>query len=168
MSDDFVDSVRQHASSEQKEEKDSAKYIEARKTWWIEEVGKLFDDIRTWLDPLIQDGTIKFDTEDITLMEEWLGSYTIREAVIRLANKELRLRPIGSMILGSYGRVDLMGPTGQAIIVLDADKAQAESGYRPVALKWHIVKREGLRRSTFEFNEATFKALFTDLFGIVR
>ena len=168
MSDDFIDSVRQHASSEQKQEKESAKYIEGRRTWWIEEVDKLFNDIRTWLDPLIQDGTIKFETTDIGITEEMLGSYTIREAVIRLANKELRLRPIGSMIFGSYGRVDLIGPTGQAMIVLEADKAQAESSYRPITLKWHIVKKEGLQRSTLDFNEASFKALFSDLFGIVR
>jgi hypothetical protein len=168
MNDEFIEMVKRHASSQEKQEADTAKYLEARRKWWVEEVDKLLGEIERWLRPLLNEQTITFTKQHLTITEDHLGTYPVNSAEIRLADETLQLKPIGSLILGSFGRIDLTGPNGQVMLILNAEKASAQTGYRPTNPTWYIVKKEANGRFQKELTEATFEEVFADLFGIDR
>jgi hypothetical protein len=95
-----------------------------------------------------------------------LGPYTAQQATITLDDEVLEMIPLGTVILGSFGRIDVKGPRGQLMLILNATRGTGETAYVPKDGRWSIVKREGYSRLPSELNEETFGQLFADLFGI--
>jgi len=81
MDEKFVELVKKHSKSEKQKETQSAKAIEARRNWWIKEVTALFAQVKGWLDQLIKDGTLTFETVDVPINDGWLGSYIMQRAI---------------------------------------------------------------------------------------
>lgn len=104
MANTFEDLVKRH--SKQNEALD----VEPRRQWWLSKVEALFDEVKSWLNPLIEDGTLKYETSEVSINEEWIGHYTTKSATIRLGMEKLEMMPVGTIILGSFGRIDLKGP----------------------------------------------------------
>jgi hypothetical protein len=115
-------SVRQHSKAEKQKEEQSEEANAARLKWWTQQVEELFASVRAWLKPLIDDQTIEFEISDLTIHEEWLGQYTSKWVAIRLGRAVLKMEPSGTVILGSFGRVDLIGPRGQLMLILEAER----------------------------------------------
>jgi hypothetical protein len=165
MDDKFVELVKKESEKRQKGIL-SAKAIERRRNWWIKEVTDLFDKVKSWLNPLIEDGALEFETSDLQINEEWLGLYTVKRAVIRLGVDKLEMTPVGTIILGSFGRIDLKGPNDERMLILEATPGTEETNFEPKDGQWFIVKREQNRRFKSELTKATFEQLFMGLFGI--
>ncbi len=113
----FEDLVRQHAK--QKTDEQSVDW-EERKNWWQGKMSALLDDIESWLAPLIYDHTIAFTRQRVQCREETLGAYQIESGLIKLGNDTLSLNPVGSVIVGGFGRVDVKGPNGSVLFLLCA------------------------------------------------
>lgn len=80
--------------------------------------------------------------------------------------EKLEMTPVGTMILGSFGRIDLKGPNGQLMLILEATPGTEETDYVPRDGRWFIVIREQTRRLKSELTKANFEQLFMSLFGI--
>ena len=115
MDDKFVELVKKHSESEKRKEALAPKVIEARRSWWIQHVNALFAQVQVWLEPVIKDELVTFEIMRIEINEDLLGSYTLERAVIRLADESLEMTPVGSLIFGSFGRIDVKGPNGQLL-----------------------------------------------------
>ena len=87
---------------------------EKRKQEWIDEVGKLYRMIENWL----KDIDIRIKYEDIELFEEKLGKYKMKKMILDVGGEKVELTPIGTIIIGAKGRVDIEGPRGKVKILL--------------------------------------------------
>lgn len=79
---------------------------------WRNMLDQLYNLVETSLAPQIEAGQMQFKRFNIQLDEEMLGSYTVEEGRITLGREVVKLVPIGTFLIGSRGRVDMIGPRG--------------------------------------------------------
>jgi hypothetical protein len=90
----------------------------ARKSEWLKGLDRLFAEIQELLKGYIARGDITFRYDSVEINEERLGTYTARRLVLRIGDQEVALNPVGTVIFGARGRVDLVGSTGEVRLVL--------------------------------------------------
>jgi len=110
-----------------KEEEKKAPIIdwEARKDWWLEQIDILFADIQNWLKEYTESNKIGVELNDYIIFEEVFGSYTVRQMKIKISNKTVTLTPVGTILIGTKGRVDMKGNAKVVKFIL-ADKNATE------------------------------------------
>lgn len=96
---------------------------EQRKKAWIEALDRLYQNVESWLDDFQQSGGLSFEYGDKFLIEEHIGRYHCKTMKIKIAADEVLLNPIGTIIIGSRGRVDLEGKNGTAKLVFVPEDA---------------------------------------------
>lgn len=113
--DDFVKRQQElSAAAEEKIPFDPKKELED----WLRYLNVLYSDIQTYLKDYISGGSISFKIEDKKLNEDFSGPYIAPRMIIRIGLQEIRLEPIGTMLIGSRGRVDVVGPAGTSRLTL--------------------------------------------------
>ncbi|PBQ05659.1 hypothetical protein CCL17_04040 [Pseudomonas congelans] len=85
---------------------------EKRFAQWIESVGKLFDEIQMWLDPLAQNDLVQFN-RGIMKVEEKLpqnlvATYDAPVLPMAINGKAARIETVGLLLTGCDGAVDFM------------------------------------------------------------
>lgn len=152
---------------------------------WIQQVRELFDQIEVWLRPLIVGGTVQASRPPRVLTEEDLGTYTLQSLLLQLASRKLVLEPVGTMLIGAFGRIEATGPNGTAVLLLlNTDKTLPPKD-RWQSVSWFITYPSPqvlLRARPFggqslppvprsesrPLTQDSFQQLFADLFGIRR
>lgn len=85
---------------------------------WLDYLHVLYGQIEEYLTTYKQAGAVQIEYRDIRLNEEFSGDYTAREMILKIGRSTVTFRPIGTMLIGSKGRVDVEGPLGKARLVL--------------------------------------------------
>ncbi|HLW84319.1 MAG TPA: hypothetical protein VKR60_03835 [Candidatus Sulfotelmatobacter sp.] len=85
---------------------------------WLAHLDRLYSKIESFLKKYVSSGQIKYEYRPIDLNEENIGSYSAKQMVLRIGRQEVDLVPIGTLLIGSKGRVDVRGPGGRAQILL--------------------------------------------------
>lgn len=75
---------------------------------WTAAVGSLFADIRDFLSEYQTENLLAIVEERITVPEENLGEYSVARLTIRSGRSIVRLTPVGRIVAGALGRVDLV------------------------------------------------------------
>lgn len=88
---------------------------------WQRFVKLFYEQISGFLDSYIKSEQIKIQFSDKEMHEEYLGSYKVKKASLIIGRKEIKLDPIGTMLIGTKGRIDMNGPNGTVRFIL-ADK----------------------------------------------
>lgn len=91
---------------------------QARKTEWLGHVDSLYGQATKFLQPYLDEHQISVRYRSKKMNEEYLGTYTAKEMLITFGTKTVKLEPIGTLIIGSRGRVDVVGPVGRGVLVL--------------------------------------------------
>jgi hypothetical protein len=99
---------------------------------WQKAVGALLAQIQEFLQEYKDDGTIQFTDGVTQLSEESLGTYRIPNLVLRAGPAVLMVQPIGRLVVGATGRVDLYrqgrGTESERVVALrDASPSQPSS-----------------------------------------
>lgn len=81
----------------------------ARKAKWLEELGQFMAQVMFWLLEEMEEGLIEVADKDFALSEKHLGEYQALGLVITAAGQKVELAPVGHVIMGAAGRVDLAG-----------------------------------------------------------
>lgn len=142
---------------------------------WLSYLNKLYKKVESLLHKYVSSGQIQLGYRSVELNEENIGSYAAKQMVLKIGPKSVVLEPIGTLLIGSKGRVDVIGPAGKAQILLVDSKASGPAslihvrvgvGGKPAApptessrkikWEWKIVTRPPERR----FIEITQQALF--------
>jgi hypothetical protein len=76
---------------------------------WLRRLDELYSQIREFLKKYIDAGEIQLETSSISLNEENIGSYTAQQLTLKIGRKQVRFQPIGTLLIGSRGRVDVIG-----------------------------------------------------------
>ena len=88
---------------------------------WLDALAKLYDRIQH---ELIFAGVSPDHINDThhTLNEENLGIYEAPGLKVQIGTGSVTFTPIGSVIIGGYGRVDVSGPRGEVkLVAVDVD-----------------------------------------------
>jgi hypothetical protein len=145
---------------------------------WLDYLDKLYEKIESLLHKYVSAGQIQLEYRPVELNEENIGQYTAKQMVLKIGPKSVILDPIGTLLIGSKGRVDIIGPTGKAQILLVDSKASGPGSLirvrvsvvgtakkppasppkppRKIDWEWKIVTRPPERR----FIEITQQTLF--------
>lgn len=89
---------------------------------WFRHLDDLFEQIQGFLDDYVRNSAVKILLDTVELNEEQVGSYRAPQMTVVIGTKTVKLEPVGTFIIGSKGRVDVVGPQGRArLLLLDGD-----------------------------------------------
>jgi hypothetical protein len=106
------------------EEEQEAKQAQTAVDWesererWLHDLSKLYGQIQQFLEAYIEKGQVQIRLDDVWLDEENIGRYKAPRMTIVIGRKTVTVQPIGTLLIGSKGRVDIIGPAGQARLLL--------------------------------------------------
>lgn len=104
---------------QQAEEKENSGFDpEKQRLEWLNHLSSLYTQIESYLRTYVDNGTAKIGRRNIQLNEEFIGSYTAPELNLTIGRSSISFTPIGTMLIGTKGRVDVLGPLGTARLVL--------------------------------------------------
>jgi len=148
---------------------------------WLSRLNTLFSQINEFLRDYISAESISTKLEDIELNEEFSGPYIAPKMIVRIGLEEVKLIPIGTMLIGSKGRVDVVGRAGtsrlilvnkhvtsatQLVSVTVIDPRKSTPAKRPVPQHiewaWKIVSRPPTL-SFIELNKESFLELMLEV-----
>jgi hypothetical protein len=89
----------------------------ARKAQWLKSVNDVYASIQTWLDPLKQQGLVDYRMGSAQLSEEFIGRYEASTLEVIIGRDKVSFTPRGTIIIGSYGRIDVSGPRGDLMLI---------------------------------------------------
>lgn len=137
-----------------------------RRDAWQTRVGALMSDIKTWLAPAIKAGLLLVDLSEESIAEEFIGNYSIPRLTIWAGDQQVSIRPRGTLILGSHGRVDIQGPRSKAMLILEyPGDTSVPSWKRVEEAKWYVWDSD-TRRQLQGLSEESFKSIIMDALGI--
>ncbi len=85
---------------------------------WLGHLKELYDQTETFLVDYIKAGEIKVNYREITLNEENIGSYSAPQMILKIGRQEITMTPVGTLLIGAKGRVEVVGPAGRTRLVL--------------------------------------------------
>jgi len=94
-----------------------------RRDEWLRSLDDLYAQIESFLEAYLASGQMRREFRQIQLNEESIGSYTAKEMVLKIGRQEVTFTPIGTVLFGMKGRVDVLGPAGGARLFLVNKKA---------------------------------------------
>lgn len=93
-----------------------------RQKEWLASLDRLFQEIRSWLEEAQREKLIKVTAGRVQITEEALGTYTAPMLTLTVGTKTIRLKPVGSVIIGADGRVDMESAKGTYLFLYLADQ----------------------------------------------
>ena len=178
----FYEFVQREQTAAKRSEDEKVDW-QAEKAEWLRRLDKLFAQVSEYLREYVDAGQIILGYRDIQINEEYIGPYTARTMGIAIGNKTIELEPIGFLLVGSRGRVDVVGPVARRaqLMLLDSElkslsqlvhvsvgtngempappPAKSPSDIRWV---WRIVARPP-RREIVEIDKDTFLSLLLEI-----
>jgi hypothetical protein len=91
---------------------------EGEKKEWLMLLDSLYQMIQKFLAEYIKSGQISVAYKGIELNEEGIGRYSARIMSLVFGTNQISLTPIGTMLIGTKGRVDMNGPRGTRRLLL--------------------------------------------------
>jgi hypothetical protein len=142
MVDKFMEFVQEQASIA-RQAADSELSIESDKKRWLGHLATLGKFVDEALEAYAGAG-ITTTERMVTISEEQTGEYQAPQFEISVGNALVRMRPIGTFLIGAFGRVDMEGPRGMCRLVLVPRKAQTplvtfgavDAGEKPKEKPW--------------------------------
>ena len=85
---------------------------------WLGYLQQLYDSISEYLAEYIENDAIKIRETKIDLIEENIGAYAAKRLTILIGAQEIHLIPVGTLLIGTKGRVDVEGSAGKSRLLL--------------------------------------------------
>lgn len=90
---------------------------ETRKSDWIRSVEELYHRVEELLRSSIEAGDASVTWVETQVTEEFVGTYWIPRLEITIGNEGVVFRPMGLVVVGADGRVDLKGARGTVTLL---------------------------------------------------
>ena len=95
---------------------------------WLDYLQQLYNNIKEYLASYIDGGEITLRESTTEINEENIGVYSAKKLTILIGVQEITLTPIGTLMIGSKGRVDVEGSAGKSrLVLIDKDVTDARS-----------------------------------------
>jgi hypothetical protein len=90
-----------------------------RRNDWIAAINMLYADISNWLAAPIRLGSVHLDYAPArSITEEHLGTYEVQDLVLTSGDERVVFSPKARNVAGVEGRVDVIGESGHAMLVV--------------------------------------------------
>ena len=80
-----------------------------RRANWLSDLSGLYSSMEKYLRPYTESGAIRIERSRTQLTEEYLGTYEVDKLTFTIGQDKVVAKPIGTLLIGSRGRVDLSG-----------------------------------------------------------
>lgn len=91
---------------------------------WLSYLDLLYRSVERFLKPYIDDHTIDLSYKDVVLNEENIGEYAAKQMTLQIGRQRVAFTPIGTLLIGTKGRVDVEGAAGKARLILADRQSQ--------------------------------------------
>lgn len=85
---------------------------------WLKEIDNFYTQVQSWLKEYETKNLLKIDFEEVTKLEEHIGEYKARKMRINISNESVFFDPVGALIIGARGRIDMIGKCGRIKLLL--------------------------------------------------
>lgn len=123
MVDKFMEFV-QAQTAMGKEDTQEVITIEREKSRWLGHLDVLCKFVESALHAYEEAG-IKMSVRPVSITEEQTGAYKAPQIEISVGPAVVKLKPIGTFLIGAFGRVDMEGPRGVVRLILVPKVAKA-------------------------------------------
>jgi hypothetical protein len=106
---------------------------------WLTYLDELYGIVEDFLKDYLASGQIARSYRNVELNEENIGTYAARELVLKIGRQEIDFKPVGTLLIGMKGRVDVRGPAGSATLVLVNSRAEGVRSL--IHITAHVVGR---------------------------
>jgi len=79
----------------------------ARKEIWLSRYNSLLEEVESHFKPMVEKGLLSVSRSDYPIDEEEVGRYSAPALKILVGNQEFRIEPMGTLLIGAFGRVDI-------------------------------------------------------------
>ncbi|CAN2049160.1 conserved hypothetical protein [Candidatus Magnetomoraceae bacterium gMMP-1] len=100
---------------------------ENKKNEWLEYLHQFYEKVKNWLKDYKDKGVIDYDFVPTDIYEENIGQYKAEKMVLNITNEQIVFEPIGTILIGAKGRIDMKGKNGIVKFVLVNKKAKGTS-----------------------------------------
>lgn len=122
MTDKFMQFV-QEQTAVASDDTAGAMSIEQDKQRWLSKLDELKKLVNDWLSDYVEKG-IKTSIKMVPVTEEQTGTYQAPQIEITVGQAVVRLKPIGTFLIGAWGRIDMEGPRGVCRLILVPKRAK--------------------------------------------
>lgn len=146
---------------------------EAEKNQWLDYIKQFYSSIESWLKPYADQNKLSFSYTTSHFIEDNIGPYDANVMNINFAGRQVAVKPIGTLLIGTKGRIDMEGPRGRVQFILaDKDSKGPKITVRTVMIDdkplapqiqerapnwtWKLVRRDSARITYDDFNENNF------------
>ena len=156
---DFVNKMDEEAKKDKKGFNPAERIESFRKL-----VNSLYADIDSWLGEEIESGKILTGTVPITITEERLGSYMVDEKWIQIGNVRIQFHPVGTILVGTNARVDMVCGAKEVMIVRVGENVESPYNLIHVEINGEIIKkRKSSGKSVWKYVNADQRLSYVKL-----
>lgn len=120
---------------------------EQRKSDWLKGVSGVYEKIESWISKYKKEDLIQTNYASARIDESLIGQYETQKLTLIIGNKIIEIVPIGTYILGSYGRIDIRGSKGTYHLI------QKEFG------QWQLINNRSVKDYLDFTQEHLFKVI---------
>lgn len=142
-----------------------------RKEQWLKKVDFFYKTVKKYLKDY--DDKMEFEIKENELFEEGIGSYLVKNLIIRIKDDRhttIAFEPKGTLVVGGFGRIDMMGNYGKIHILLvkkewtgfEPRHSALYSSPIPEKVQWKIMNFPE-RMDYLNFTEEEFLNAFADV-----
>lgn len=91
---------------------------DAKRDLWLYRLNGLYTQINGYLKEFVEQQQIQITRYEMLLKEDYIGEYLAGFLKIEIGSSIVHLKPIGTLLIGGAGRVDMEGPGATVRIVL--------------------------------------------------
>ncbi|OHB78593.1 MAG: hypothetical protein A2Z25_18970 [Planctomycetes bacterium RBG_16_55_9] len=85
---------------------------------WLTCLDQLYKKILSMMKKYTESGDVSVEYREKAINEEWIGEYKAKIMILKFKGNEVSFDPIGTILIGAKGRVDLKGSAGTVKFVL--------------------------------------------------
>lgn len=122
---------------------------EHKKNTWLKNVDEFYELVLAWLEPLLEQGVVKYEKKPVKLEEEPIGAYEVDTLIIYIGNQDVTFCPKGTLIIGAQGRIDIRGHRAVRSIIFNDEQ-------------WSVVERAP-KIKVLPFNEQSFQDILSEV-----
>jgi hypothetical protein len=88
---------------------------------WRMALGELGMKLTKWLDLPVKKHVVTLSRSPKEIIEELLGPYSVQKWTVTIGDRRVVFDPIATYVVGSYGRVDVIGPAASFKLIREKD-----------------------------------------------
>ena len=117
---------------------------------WLAKIDEFYSLIQKFLHDYLQEGKIVKEWKTIQLSEETLGEYEVKQLILKIGNTRIVFTPIGRIILGALGRIDMSSDFGSVRFVIVSNEFNAELIWKIITPPPEVLYLDVTEESFFE------------------